>query len=254
LTNDPSPDRFDGIPPVYEPEKIMVASLGSIRGLLVHSVVGQTTGGQSIYYFINDHLGTPQKLLNESADVVWNADYKPFGEADVYVNSFENKFRLPGQYYDQETGLHYNYHRYYDPDVGRFLRADPIGLAGMDPNIYGYVLNDPVNAVDPFGLESILPGSGFPDYKPTNVDWGKVTGNQIIGGFIIGTGAIITTGGIVITGAMLYGEHVLSIPSVGLSLAMIPHTLAIGGNIIGVGGTFIAIGWNMLNKEDPCNE
>ena len=71
LINNPRPDRFDGVPPVYEPEKIMVASLSSIRGLLVQSVVSQTAEAQKIYYFINDHLGTPQKILDESADVVW---------------------------------------------------------------------------------------------------------------------------------------------------------------------------------------
>ncbi|MCP4370071.1 MAG: RHS repeat-associated core domain-containing protein [Deltaproteobacteria bacterium] len=65
-----------------------------------------------------------------------------------------NNLRLPGQYLDQESGLHYNYYRYYDPVSGRYLRADPIGLAGMDPNIYGYVLNNPVNWVDPLGLLS----------------------------------------------------------------------------------------------------
>jgi hypothetical protein len=100
LTHDPDPDRIDGVPPVYEPEKIMVASLGSIRGLLVQSVVGQTPEEQKIYYFINDHLRTPQKLLDENADVVWSADYKPFGEADVNVNAFKNQFRFPGQYFD----------------------------------------------------------------------------------------------------------------------------------------------------------
>jgi RHS repeat-associated protein len=56
-----------------------------------------------------------------------------------------------GQYYDQETGLHYNYHRYYDPSLGRYLRADPIGLDGGS-NPYTYVLNDPVNWFDPDGL------------------------------------------------------------------------------------------------------
>jgi len=151
LTHDPNPDRFDGVPPIYEPEKVMVASLGSIRGLLVQSVVGQTGEDQKIYYFINDHLGTPQKLLNENADVVWNADYKPFGEADVNVNTFENRFRLPGQYFDDETGLHYNYYRYYDPNLGRYLNVDPIGLYG-GINLFAYVLNDPINIVDPLGL------------------------------------------------------------------------------------------------------
>jgi len=152
LTNDPNPDRFDGVPPEYEPEKVMVASLGSIRSLLVQSVVGQTTEAQKIYYFINDHLGTPQKLLNENADVVWSADYKPFGEADVDVNTFANRFRFSGQYYDAETGLHYNYHRYYDPAIGRYLTSDPIGLDG-GINLYPYCLNNPINEIDPFGLQ-----------------------------------------------------------------------------------------------------
>ncbi len=58
---------------------------------------------------------------------------------------------MAGQYYDQETGLHYNYHRYYDPATGRYLTPDPIGLAG-GINLYAYVENDPVNWVDPYGL------------------------------------------------------------------------------------------------------
>ena len=156
LTHDPNPDRFDGIPPVYEPEKIMVASLGSVRGLLLHSVVGQTTASEEIYYFINDHLGTPQNLLNESGDVVWSADYKPFGEADVYVNSFANNFRFPGQYFDAETGLHYNYHRYYDPNVGRYLKADKLGIGKGFNHLYVYARNSPIIYIDPEGLKCEL--------------------------------------------------------------------------------------------------
>jgi RHS repeat-associated protein len=65
--------------------------------------------------------------------------------------SVEINLRFAGQYYDSETGLHYNYHRYYDPSTGRYLTADPIGSAG-GINLYNYVGGNPVNMVDPFGL------------------------------------------------------------------------------------------------------
>jgi len=105
----------------------------------------------AVYYFHNDHLGTPQKMTNASGTVVWAADYLPFGQANVTVATVENNLRFAGQYFDSETGLHYNYWRYYDPKIGRYLRADPIGLdGGMD--LYSYVENNPINSSDPQGL------------------------------------------------------------------------------------------------------
>ncbi|MCG2747914.1 MAG: DUF6531 domain-containing protein, partial [Desulfobulbaceae bacterium] len=80
-----------------------------------------------IYYFINDHLGTPQKIVDSTGALVWEAAYMPFGQAQVLVASITNNLRFPGQYYDEETGLHYNWHRYYDPGTGRYLTPDPIG-------------------------------------------------------------------------------------------------------------------------------
>jgi RHS repeat-associated protein len=93
-------------------------------------------------------------MTNEKGGVVWEASYKPFGEVDVGTNStVVNNFRFPGQYLDEETGLHYNYHRYYISLAGRFINADPIGLLG-GINVYAYVLNNPINSVDLFGLDS----------------------------------------------------------------------------------------------------
>lgn len=112
----------------------------------------------SIYYYHNDHLGTPQRMTDSKGKMVWDADYLPFGQADVTLETIGNNLRFAGQYFDRETGLHYNYHRYYDPQIGRYLRADPIGLAG-GINPYVYVQNNPLNAIDPFGLtDDPVPG------------------------------------------------------------------------------------------------
>jgi RHS repeat-associated protein len=79
-----------------------------------------------------------------------------------------NNFRFPGQYYDEESGLHYNWHRYYDPRTGKYMTADPIGLS-EEVNLYTYVKNNPNRFIDPQGLKGCGPGSGFkewiiPDY------------------------------------------------------------------------------------------
>ena len=111
------------------------------------------TGGR-YYFYHNDHLGTPQKMTDVSGAVVWSAKSESFGETVVEVATVENNLRFPGQYYDSETGLHYNWFRYYDSNTGRYLRVDPIGLAG-GINLYAYCLNDPVNFVDPWGLAKL---------------------------------------------------------------------------------------------------
>ena len=146
-TNNPMPKRYDGEPPR---KTVMLASVGTVPGLFAAS---SQIGEERVYYFINDHLGTPVMMIDEDKNVVLEADYLPFGKAIINTASIDNNFRLPGQVYDSETGLHYNWHRYYDPAIGRYLRADPIGLAGMDPNLYGCVSNNPVNLADPWGLD-----------------------------------------------------------------------------------------------------
>lgn len=120
---------------------------------------------ENIYFYGNDKLGTPQILTDSTNTVVWEAVYKPFGEAEINPNSItENNFRFAGQYFDSETGFHYNYLRYYDPSTGRYLRPDPIKIRGGDINFYTYVRNNPINFIDITGLEIkksylILPGT-----------------------------------------------------------------------------------------------
>ncbi|MEK8018317.1 MAG: RHS repeat-associated core domain-containing protein [Candidatus Parabeggiatoa sp.] len=110
----------------------------------------QKTNG-SYYWYQNDHLGTPQKLLDSQGNVVWAAVYEAFGKAQVDVDLVENHLRFAGQYFDGETGLHYNWHRYYEPTTGRYLSVDPIPSV----NLYVYVSGNPVSFVDPFGLSNL---------------------------------------------------------------------------------------------------
>ena len=105
---------------------------------------------ETVYYFHNDHLGTPRVLTNDSQNVVWKAEYTPFGRAEISSEVVENPHRFMGQYYDQETGLNYNYFRYYDPTTGRYITPDPIGLEG-GINLWLYAANNPTNWIDPSG-------------------------------------------------------------------------------------------------------
>ncbi len=83
-------------------------------------------GGQ-VYYYHLDHLGTPFKLTDQSGSVVWHAQYQTYGGVTLSVDTINNPLRFQGQYYDDESGLHYNRFRYYDPKAGRFIHQDPIG-------------------------------------------------------------------------------------------------------------------------------
>ena len=108
--------------------------------------------GAEYYFYHGDQLGTPQKMTAVNGAVVWSAKYASFGEADVDGSStVTSNLRFPGQYYDDEIGLHYNYFRYYGPSTGRYLRIDPIGMhGGLNPFIY--VRNHPTIWFDSFGL------------------------------------------------------------------------------------------------------
>jgi RHS repeat-associated protein len=115
-------------------------------------------GSDSRYvYYHNDHLGTPQRMTDKSGVVVWAAEYDGFGRATVRNSSAApviNNLRYPGQYFDAETGLHYNNRRFYDAETGRYLTRDPIGFAG-GVNLYAYAAHSPTNLIDPTG--EILP-------------------------------------------------------------------------------------------------
>lgn len=122
-----------------------------------------------IYHYHNDHLGTPNELTNQKGEVVWLADYEAWGNTakvvwreekleQLQVSADElQPIRFQGQYYDEETGLHYNRFRYFDPDLGMFTSRDSIGLMG-GVNTFQYAPN-PTGWIDPFGLAKQTPNN-----------------------------------------------------------------------------------------------
>jgi RHS repeat-associated protein len=110
--------------------------------------------GQDYYFYHNDHLGSPLLMTSATGATVWSAYYDAFGKVSINSSSdVTNNLRFPGQYYDTESALHYNYQRYYSPKAGRYLRTDPIGFDRGYENFYAYVLNDPINSIDCMGLQ-----------------------------------------------------------------------------------------------------
>ncbi len=127
-----------------------------------------------VYYVDSDHLNTPRVITDANNNIVWQWDNSdPFGgnlpEEDPgnTGNRLEFNLRFPGQYFDKETNLHYNYFRTYDPSLGRYVESDPIGLKG-GINTYGYVFGNPISLNDPKGLQTrisraaVSPGSLTP--------------------------------------------------------------------------------------------
>jgi len=121
---------------------------------------GSSTQNNEIYYYHLDQLGTPICLTDNRAEQVWRNESDEFGcqqteevegnEKQGFINTVDNPLRFQGQYFDEESKLHYNRFRYYDPKQQRFINQDPIGLVG-GINPYQYAPN-PVNWIDPFGL------------------------------------------------------------------------------------------------------
>lgn len=138
---------------------------------------GSAAGQAAPYYFHCDVSGMPEEMTSMSGELVWSAQYEVWGNTVLerwapepaatsgpVESPLPQNLRFQGQYLDRESGLHYNTFRYYDPDIGRFISPDPIGIAG-GTNLYQYAPN-PMGWIDPFGL------AGVPDlvrYPPRDV-------------------------------------------------------------------------------------
>jgi RHS repeat-associated protein len=121
-----------------------------------------------VYFIHSDHLNTPRVVVDRQNRVRWRWLAEPFGTSAPETNPsglgvFTQNLRFPGQYADQESGLFYNYHRYYAADGGRYTQSDPIGLAAGSASTYGYVGGKPLLHVDPTGLarKSVVLREGY---------------------------------------------------------------------------------------------
>ena len=118
---------------------------------------GLTAGNVKIFFIHPDHLDTPRTIVDTSNQAIWQWHSDPFGttpaneDPDNDGNNFVSNLRFPGQYFDIETNTHYNYFRDYEPETGRYVQSDPIGLDG-GINTYVYVEADSLQNFDSDGL------------------------------------------------------------------------------------------------------
>ena len=140
-----------------EASRTWLAQCGLTPEQIQNQMEPEYTPERKIHLYHCDHRGLPLALVSINGKIEWAAEYDAWGNVlrENNPHNIEQHIRLPGQQYDEETGLYYNRYRYYDPLQGRYITQDPIGLRG-GWNPYAYPLN-PVTDIDPLGLE-VLPG------------------------------------------------------------------------------------------------
>lgn len=154
----------------------------------------QVEDSNGVYYIHADHLDTPRLATNGSGQIVWRSRQEAYGRATVQEDPDGNgalvsiNTRFPGQYFDAETGMHYNYRRDYDPAIGRYVQIDPIGMRG-GVNLYLYADAAPAAVYDAEGTSATtapgirIPGIRVPAPHPL---LGALVGGLIIGDAIYG--------------------------------------------------------------------
>ncbi|WP_341853456.1 polymorphic toxin type 34 domain-containing protein [Escherichia coli] len=157
---------------VSEESRRWLASCGLTVEQMQNQMDPVYTPARKIHLYHCDHRGLPLALISTEGATAWCAEYDEWGNLlnEENPHQLQQLIRLPGQQYDEESGLYYNRHRYYDPLQGRYITQDPIGLKG-GWNFYQYPLN-PVTNTDPLGLEV------FPRPFPLPIPWPKSPAQQ----------------------------------------------------------------------------
>ncbi|ENR0705007.1 RHS repeat protein, partial [Escherichia coli] len=137
---------------VSSESRAWLAQCGLTVEQLARQVEPEYTPARKVHFYHCDHRGLPLALISEDGNTAWRGEYDEWGNQLNEENPYylHQPYRLPGQQYDEESGLYYNRNRYYNPLLGRYITQDPIGLAG-GWSLYAYPLN-PVNGIDPLGL------------------------------------------------------------------------------------------------------
>ncbi|MCK4502891.1 MAG: RHS repeat-associated core domain-containing protein, partial [Desulfuromonadales bacterium] len=140
----------------YDSEDILFETVdGSIGNIYIHGPgIDEPLallGKKGATYYHADGLGSIVAMTDDKQKIVQAYEYDSYGNQHDSKNSIKQPYTYTGREHDRETGLYYYRARYYDPEVGRFISEDPIGFAGGDVNLYGYVLANSVNYVDPSG-------------------------------------------------------------------------------------------------------
>ncbi|WP_277344452.1 RHS repeat-associated core domain-containing protein, partial [Metapseudomonas otitidis] len=155
---------------------------------------GTTIASTTLTYLHSDHLNTPRLATNQGGNLVWSwpSDAFGVGQPNAHGSAIDVILRFPGQVADAHSGLYYNYFRDYDPETGRYVESDPIGLRG-GLNSYSYVSGNPLTRLDIFGLtqEDIddmleLASTMEPDLKIPDEVTVKDLGTDIYGDSIVG--------------------------------------------------------------------
>lgn len=197
-----------------------------LEGAPVAMIERETPGNEpEVYYVHTDHLATPDLITNDQGRIVADFEKTPFGIPYVNYSEIDYHLGFPGQYYDEESGLHYNYHRTYDANTGRYVQSDPIGLVG-GLNTYGYAYQNPIAYQDPTGEIGLIGGTI---------------------GFVSAFGGTLATGG-------NFGDAMIN-GSIGALAGAVPGAGTLARAILqgaGIGALGNAIGQGIQITRSPC--